>query len=160
MFSLKLCLFTLMISPIFLLASNHYSKNYNFISSTDANQTCTDWPVITAGFGPNKVLNRALFHYNFRLNCDLGEKYQIGEFVGGVQKDESTFTTNSFIYDVVYQNPVDGTDVVIFRKLFRVPNEQPAGIYTIEGCVNFIDTLADESKCVPIIEKNIEIVRD
>ena len=138
-----------------------FESGQETFNSLDDQKKCSHWPEISHGFNISSALDGALFHYNFRFNCKLSNRFEVIDLIGSyktIDQKHSFETKLSKVYKVTYNS--NDREVNLYRKLFAIPIHQTTGNYNITGCVQLYDNNTDSYNCINIIPRSIEVVKN
>lgn len=120
---------------------------------------CTTWPDIRGATGPSVTLSKTPFTYNFRLDCDLGDAFELLGVYGAFHQYEGNQISYRFVSSsknvISYQLPSGET---LYQHIFVAPAEEHAGDYQFGGCLMVRDLDLLESRCLEMPALKVKVV--
>lgn len=120
---------------------------------------CTTWPVIKNATGPAMALVKTPFTYNFRLDCDLGEAFELLGVYGAFHQYSGNQISYRFVSSsqnvISYQLP---SGEMLYQHIFVAPSEENAGHYQFGGCLMVRDLDLLESRCLEMPALKLQVV--
>ncbi|MBX3041778.1 MAG: hypothetical protein KF789_13815 [Bdellovibrionaceae bacterium] len=125
------------------------------VTATAEMKLCEDWPRVTSQSGPALAVTNYPFHLNVRFDCALGKRFLL-EGLQGTYRLGRVLEIPPYLALITHPLPEGDT---LYQFFHVIPREQPAGFYSLRGCVVIRAIGAGETRCLPV-SHSLEVVGD